>query len=457
MILDGYAFISDNQKEKIPCHFENNILTLYFENPNMTVATTSEEKEHVVAIRKRGQLSGNYYLMHIPYPLSVFDKWPIPHSSNYEVDWYISNYNSDIKYNHIHFNFDELNYFIPPMSEIVDQENGYIFPKRERNIYEFSFLLDGRKINVKLYILSKKTNVVCPEIKCVSELSMSFLKTKDFHFIEKLYRIIADTFSFLCNRKNITLESAIIEGMNKKGNKSTSFLTIVEKYKDPIEKEEIISKTIKYPYVKGHFDQLIRLIASNYDKNKKGKVSVHGIHPSVFRRNLIDLRQSMNIMSAFEFHVRELLPDISSDETIEVYTDIKKLIEEKYVSIVTGKKKRTAKEIIKHLSPAISLETKIKKTITGYKEWKSLEVVIKQFFPDWNELATVANEWRNEIAHEKRIAIPSEETIKAIRLVELLNYCIILRSAKFSNRSITQIVDVILDIKKQEKKYKQQK
>lgn len=452
MVLDGY--LDSDLEHRIPCHFEDNRLTLFFESFELSrekanpVMNTRDS--HLVRVWKRGMFAGGCYLMHLSRPFSIYDRFPFPHTSNYEVDWYIDDYDSRLTFTELSFNFDELYYFIPAVVEMSADDSAYHFPKGEKDISKFTFSLDGKRVLFKLLTYTRGTIGINSGLQRVSELSLSFKGTKDPGFLYKLYLIIEDIFSFVCNRRNLTLCSAKVEGYlgktNSKENIASSSFFALEKYKDPVEESKIISTTINYQYLKTHFAGLVRLIASNYDSRTDGKVSVHGIHPSTFRRNLIDLRQAMNITSAFEFHVRKLMPGIVSAGTKDTYDEIKALINDKYIPSVTGKKKKIANDIIRHLEPSVSLEDKIKKAITGYDGWKTFEDVVNRIFPDWDNLAHIANEWRNEVAHEKREAIPSSKTISAIRLVELLNYCIILRTSGFSNKKIMEIVPLILDI-----------
>ena len=49
------------------------------------------------------------------------------------------------------------------------------------------------------------------------------------------------------------------------------------------------------------------------------------------------------------------------------------------------------------------------------------------------QLSDIANRWRNELAHEKREYEPDSQVVDAIRLVEHLNYCIVLREAGYDD------------------------
>lgn len=450
MVFDGYASVTPDL-QKIPCHFENNVLKLFYEDfllPEGEKYHTEIKDAHLIKIWERGYLSRSYYLMHLFQPLSIYDRLPFPHTANYDVNWFISNYDPNVSFNQLSFRFDELDFFTCAFLDIKNDDTEFAVQKDKKSLERFSFLMDGKRVTVELITCFEATNRIPPGVQRISQLSLSFGKTKDLDFLNKLYWIVADTFSFLCNRRNLSLNYAILEGTTPHSQgKSTSTLYVVDKYKEPNEGIEGISKTIHHAILKPHFAGLVKLIASNYDSKTEGKVSVRGIHPSFFKRNLIDLQQSLNITSAFEFHSRVLMPEISSEETIDVYNEIKKIIENQYIETATGKKKKVAKDIVKKLNPMLSLGDKIKKAISGYGEWESLESVINRAYPNWEELADVANEWRNEIAHEKRKAIPTSNTIAAIRLVELLNYSLILRAAGFPNKSISKIVFKILDIR----------
>ena len=56
-------------------------------------------------------------------------------------------------------------------------------------------------------------------------------------------------------------------------------------------------------------------------------------------------------------------------------------------------------------------------------------------------MANVANDWRNELAHEKRTYEPDINTVDAVRLVEHLNYSIILRKAGYNTEEISNILE----------------
>lgn len=156
------------------------------------------------------------------------------------------------------------------------------------------------------------------------------------------------------------------------------------------------------------------------------------------------MKQCLHITAAFEYYQRTFLPEISSDTTTEFYAEIKELVQQ-YADTHTGKKKEKAKQLIKFLGPEVSLQENICKTYDGYDTWAGVKPILSEYFADdVKDLANVANQWRNELAHEKREYEPGHQVIVSVRLVEHLNYCIVLRIAGYSDDNIKAIVEKIL-------------
>lgn len=135
---------------------------------------------------------------------------------------------------------------------------------------------------------------------------------------------------------------------------------------------------------------------------------------------------------------------MSSASTIAFIEDLELLLDE-YIEKTSGKKKQKAKGFKKGLCPQIALEDKLRKVYDGYSSWEPLKPVLCEWFgEDISGLASAANLWRNELAHEKREYQPGIEVVNAIRLVEHLNYCIVLRHAGYSDDQINAIITEIL-------------
>ncbi len=453
IILDGQAFLNNSE---IPFHYENNILKLFFENffvknseenDDEQESEEFQDKNNFICVRRRGMLSGGYYLMHMELPLKELEQTPFPHTCSRRINWYIDSFDKNAKYQEMRFRFDELKYFIPGLSKVTVTDNSLVFDRSTDELLSFDLKLGNIDATVRLVIYSNGVYgpFASSTAQTISEIRMGFAPTDDYEFFYKLFLLVVDTFSFVCNRRNLTLDCAELLGtFEMNGNHPlTSMLYVNDKYKEPVEESRVISKTAQYRLFDGCFGNLMQLIAGNYDGDE-GTVSIRGIHLSTQQRNLIDLRQSLNITSAFEHHARTYMPEISSADTTQAYDEIKKLITDDYIPKVTGKKKKVAKQVVNSLKPTVSLGDKIKKAIAGYAEWASMELIVSERFPDWENLAQIANEWRNELAHEKREISPTYDTIRAVRLVEHLNYAIILRQAGYSNEQIKDITDEVL-------------
>ena len=85
------------------------------------------------------------------------------------------------------------------------------------------------------------------------------------------------------------------------------------------------------------------------------------------------------------------------------------------------------------------------KAYDGYATWQTLRPILSEWFgDDVTALASAANLWRNELAHEKREYQPDINVINAVRLIEHINYCIILRHAGYEDEQIKSILSEIL-------------
>lgn len=74
-----------------------------------------------------------------------------------------------------------------------------------------------------------------------------------------------------------------------------------------------------------------------------------------------------------------------------------------------------------------------------------MKPILEEWFrDDVDNLASAANLWRNELAHEKREYQPNVDVITAVRLVEHLSYCIVLRYAGYNDEQIKAILSDIL-------------
>lgn len=442
---EGYVLINN---KKYLYYFENGVLSIISE---MFDSESKPILEQNFVARRFGYLTPNEALFHTSFPILL----GFPSIINSEVDWYIDDYRENAKYSMMEFTFPELRCFANDMGNLHINKNNYVFSAEPKEITSFNFEFMGETVNA---IIESRCDI-CMDIygssaKTDTYLRYCFPETEDINFLLCLYRFTDNIFSFLCNRRNVAIDSAAIFEIRKikikeddkienKIYPTISYLHIVDKYRERRENDKVISRTITFPIVKSHIKGLFDFAALNYQEGGES-LSINSIHASENMRRHIDFRHTLQIVAAFEFYQREFLPEISSASSIEAYGDIKKLLD-KYILENSGKKKEAAKDIIKHIQTDIPLKDKLKKAYYGYKNWKSLEPVLSdRFGNDITDLASIANDWRNDLAHEKRKFKADLRTINAVHLVEHINYCIVLRRVGYSDAEIKEIVEKIL-------------
>lgn len=463
---DGIAEISKNKV--VPFHFENGVIELYIGG---NICTLEEGTTSVVG-QSYTALTGGMIYFHFPIPLvnycsmnstdelgrhqvQAISMGNIKHN----VDFYIENYEEQSEFTQMRFAFSELDYFMPSSNacSLCGTEGNFtelMFSRAPKEVVEFSFYYMKRRINfaLRIYAEGKFGNRSTAMTK--TELLLKFEKTNDLDFCVRLFDLVNDVFCFLCNRRNITLHSVTLDGerlkkyplhkdgktvIDERPGKTSQTLVIINKYKDNWESEKVIQKTIRYTALSARFEQLFLMFVNN-------KVSVFSVHSSIAARNLIDLKQSLHITAAFEHYYREYMPETPSKDAIEFYNEIKTLLQE-YAENHTGKKKKKAKSLIRGISPEPSLMDKILKVYRGCSGWTGLDFVLGEWFGSQvDDLAEVANEWRNELAHENGKYQPDKRVVSAIRLVEHLNYCIVLRQSGYCDAHIKKILEELLVI-----------
>lgn len=443
MIHSGYI---DSKKYKhFTYDFNNGILKVYLYDkmPELEGKNFIEVKAY----------NGKRYLLYTQIPLDTSDFPFYPQDYNCEIDWAINNYMADSIYHEMVFSFDELQYFCSVNDFVKTEDKMLLFPLETLEKYKFDMLVDDVLCSVTFRISpTAKYSSGIFIAKAITEISICFAKTDDFNFITDVYSVVDSVFSFICNRRNTCCTEVRLIGKygnpNFRGDENYCYSKMVffHKYREKPETVEVIQKVAGARLLLKHIDELFKVIAEGIssDGGKKGKISISSIHPSEKRKHLIDLEQSLNITSAFEFYVRKYLPKMRSEE--EHHKKVKEALN-KFAEENSGKAKELAKSLIKNILKEPSLKDKIKKVYEGYDGWKGIKSCIdmKWFYEkDVNVLAEEINIWRNELAHEKRTYIPNENTLTAVRFLEHLNYAIVLRNIGYDDNEIKELLKCIL-------------
>ena len=364
-----------------------------------------------------------------------------------DVDYYIEDFVQGIKYNTMYFEFSELDNLLPSKTAAICDANAKQWKFEEKCIKDFDFTVMDNTVKFGLFNSYSINGDLAYEINTKSYIKLSFEETDDFLFLSILFRKIKELFMLIYDRQNINLFSVDLFGapnqVRNDGSQTArpkQVMCFVERHSEKVESEVNLKKQrIRYNTISSHFIELFEMIL-------KDEVLVYNLHASLNARSLIDLKQSIQIASSFEHYQRTFTPEISSEDSIEVYGKIRQLVFEE-AKKYTGKNKKTVENIAKRIIPTQSLKDVLCKVYKGYKEWRGLASILGEWFKakEVPQLAQTINDWRNELAHANCKFVPTRDVITAVRLLECVNYCIIFRCAGYDDMEIkTYIEDAAL-------------
>ncbi len=444
-----YPFSYQNETEKI---------TVYLGNKAITVP---EDMDTVVG-QKYGIMTGGKVLFKLGCSLSndcmTFEdgqpKYVSLANQIRSIEYFIEDFQENSQYTEMRLQFPELDYFIPSRSRAKVSDEEITISRAKEILCSFGFKYHGVDATISFIAKMDGRSGVKTTAETISEVAILFPATDDLDFICGLYDVVRCFFSFVCNRQNIGLRNAVLIGeFPSKSIKSGKIVDVnrytsqkiffSQKYLEPEEDNKRIAKTPNIRLFSEKIAELFRLFSEETEESV-ATVNRNSIHHSIKYRNLIDLEQSLHITATFECYARTLLPEMSSASTLEFLSDLSIMLDE-YIEKNSGKKKQKAQKFQKSLSPQIPLEDKVKKIYGGYSTWQSLTPILSEWFgEDVSVVAKAANSWRNELAHEKREYQPTIDVVKAIRLIEHINYCIVLRQAGYCDEQIKAIIEEIL-------------
>ena len=453
------ALFQINEKE-IPIYYDNDT-----EKINLFLGsgyTTLPDNLDIITAQKLGVLCDGNILYKLSVPLSndcliADDTGPKKVASGTQtrdVEFYIENYRENTVYREMRMQFFELDCFAPSRTRAVFA-NQIVFFKETESLYNFGINYKGTNVSISFDTRIEANSKYKTTATTISELVVKFPETSSLEYLIELYIRIRNFFSFVCNRQNISLRNAILigsyicKGLDDNNQivdetaRTKQIIYFSQKYLEPIEEPKKAEKVLNIRYFANHLNTLLQLFFEK-DNEENALVNSGSIHHSFKYRNLIDLEQSLHITATFEYYTRKILPEISSQSTIDFIEDMKNLLDQ-YIGGAEGKKKSKAQKFKKSLKPQVSLEEKILKVYNGYGTWSPLSNILSELFRnDISAFAKAANDWRNELAHEKRTYNPDINVIYAIRLVEHMNYCIVLRHAGYTDDEIKYIISEVL-------------
>lgn len=420
------------------------------------------ENTDIIIGQKFGMLTGGKTLYKLSVPLSndctIFENGKSIYASmgnqTRTIEYFIEDYQENSYYTEMRLRFPELDYFIPSFEIANVHDDKIVVSRAPKTLCSFDFVYHGTEVTIIFYAKMNCHLNFKAAVETISEVVLKFPATNDLDFLCGLYDTARCFFSFLCNRQNIGLRNAVLVGKYPTKKMDNNKIVDVDKYTSQkvcfsqkyLEPEEDKKQVAKAPNIRLLLEKIPELFRMFSEKTADSIATVNrnSVHHSIKYRNLIDLEQSLHIAATFEYYVRTLLPEMSSESTISFIRDLSTLLDE-YIKGSSGKKKQKAEKYKKSLSPQIPLEEKVKKVYNGYSEWKPLKPLLTEWFgDDISALANAANSWRNELAHEKREYQPTVDVINAVRLIEHINYCIVFRHAGYSDEKIKSIIAEIL-------------
>lgn len=410
------------------------------DNTNMVITSSFDKGQFLFCTRLPIDLTENiWYPQHYKHP----------------IDCVIKNFQLDAKYTKAIFSFSELQCFCPSFSVISrPSKEEFLISTKPKIVKAFEIMVDNVLCKLEFVIrLKDGYSLGHGNLETYSQIEISFDETFDLRFLYKIYRIVDSVFAFICNHQNTACIKMSICGnypsqmfTNRDTAPCISDIYFIDEYREEPEEKNQGVQLINSRKFFQHIDVLFKMVAEDIstDKDESVNISISSIHPSLKRRRLIDLQQSLHITAAFEFYVRRYLPNMVEEK--EYHVALKRVLKE-FADVNTGKAKKLAKSLLNHVVSEPSLSDKIMKAYNGFSTWKPLKACVSQEWFKEDEIETLAEEanlWRNELAHEKRSYESKVDTIRAIRLVEHLNYAIVLRQLGYDDGEIQELLKYTL-------------
>ena len=391
----------------------------------------------------------------------ITDSWSDTYPKRIRIDYVVKNFKNDAIHNQAVFSFDELQYFCPSASVIEeDAKHNVTFLSEHKELKSFDITVDNVPCHVCFRLRNEgKTGFAKSYMTAITDITISFPETKDYEFLKKTYLVVDKAFAFICNRCNTTCLSMKVNGEYKdtvlqdwkpveRMLPFTCEIFYFDYHREEPENNEVIKNTWWasgfFPHIDALFDLVAKDLSGIEDENGRGTISLDSIHPSLKRRRKVDLQLSLQIAGAFEFYVRKYLPNMIEEK--EYHKEVKQDLKNIY-DASTGKKKELIKRMMDHVLIEPAFGDKVWKAYKGYDEWEPLSPCISEDWFEENEIKELGKEmnlWRNDLAHLKRQYKPSANTIRAVRLMEHLNYAIVLRKIGCNDNEIREILSHVL-------------
>ena len=443
-------FFHINTEPKIDFSFENGQVTLYGDISSVA------GKDVIDGVDKANPLNPPLYYFKLTSPVPSV-KHPFDGSLTISVEYYI--YDFHPKYNEIVFSFPALDLFL------ANHLMGMKITERLENCHEDGYQCSFGGHNLRLQFNAKQENTInnynYPYVRS-GELSVKSEQNFDANFAFLVVERIRGLFSFIYSQKDISIGNVILKGSHEflRPNIDTYTKPIMSTFYPRDTNDSTTGELGSFVSCKEDClfhkfkDNIKDLIQMAFDD----KIIFYDLTKD--ERNKYDLKHTLWVNYCFEHYCKEILKDITDTIVSERGKSkrVKKLedLRNKIFYIYNPSELKDKEDKCFHENrDDNTIPNKIKEIIKDDnnvgKEWNGLKVILKKYLEKpycdttLKDLIGSYIEFRNAHAHGSKAYHLMENNhrhiIHSIRLVECMNYCLVLKQAGYSDEKIGDIID----------------
>lgn len=427
-------FFQTNTDPKVDFSFENGQVTLYGN------ISSIEGKDFIYGVDKANPLNPLLYFFKLMSPIPS-DNNPFDRGLPISVEYYIYDYNS--RYNEIIFSFPFLDFFLAKFLIGLEQDkNGFIHCHED----EYQCKFHNHDLFLKFYAKMEKYELSNYRFSYTSSGKLRVRSEQNFDtdFAFQVIRYIHGLFSFIYRRADISVGKVELIGSKnvKIDNQemcmsSKSILVPQESYNesdfdyrsfDP-------SKDVDFSVLKTNFTKLINM-------NFYGEILF--CYLTKYEQKSYDLKHVLWINFCFDHYF-----DIFT-KTFNCVIKFRKDNEDRDRDIDVS----MLKDLINRLTYIYNPDFLINKNdrcargriVETLTEWRGCIIILNKhcripFVDLMEEYINCRNAHAHgNIKYDLRLKDP-QVIVNAIRIVEAMNYCMVLRLAGYSNETICDIID----------------
>lgn len=445
-------FFHTNTEPKIDFSFENGQVTLYGDISSVA------GKDVIDGVDKANPLNPPLYYFKLTSPVPSV-KHPFDGSLTISVEYYI--YDFHPKYNEIVFSFPALDLFL------ANHLMGMKITERQENCHEDGYQCSFGGHNLRLQFNAKQENTInnynYPYVRS-GELSVKSEQNFDANFAFLVVERIRGLFSFIYSQKDISIGNVILKGSHEflRPNIDTYTKPIMSTFYPRDTNDSTTGELGSFVSCKEDClfhkfkDNIKDLIQMAFDD----KIIFYDLTKD--ERNKYDLKHTLWVNYCFEYYFEEMSKN-SADKIVSKRGKSVDVCELRYLRNklfyiynpikLKGNEDKCFNERYSKTNPI--KENMVEKIVKGNenvdKGWNGLEIILKKYLDEpycgisFEELIDLYIKFRNAHAHgasgyELKLN-NHRHIIHSIRLVESINYCLVLKLAKYPEEKIGCIID----------------